>query len=42
MRCEERLFEQAQAFKAARPPSAHSWVYRNTCMYGEGRERERE
>ena len=31
MRCEERLFEQAQALKAARPPSARSWVYRNTC-----------
>lgn len=31
MRCEERLFEQAQAFKAARPPWARSWVYRNTC-----------
>ena len=31
MRCEERLFEQAQAFKAARPAWARSWVYRNTC-----------
>ena len=31
MDCEERLFAQAQAFTAARPPGARSWVYRNTC-----------
>jgi Co/Zn/Cd efflux system component len=24
---------------AARPPSAHSWVYRNTCLYREEGER---